>query len=200
MERIKKGSWTDFKDIVLAKEMAFQFEETTIWYDLFAVDVNITYIFRLKKTTPPSDDQVDWESNFMGDANQGIQSAENPAHVSVGFPKKKDKTVHGNNVECPTGSSTTLCTRTVKAGKNMLIECVIVSKDDPILATVTVKNVTDSKTERKYWMDKHTMFIPDRIFIKNENGTTDIDISLILKQSSGATIKATGVLVAVRTK
>jgi len=149
---------------------------------------------------PVGSDQEDWENNYQPSKRQSVESSENPKSIAVGFSKKKDKTVNGNKVTCPSGSTTTLCTRTVKAGQNVLIERIIISKDSNVLATITVKDVTNSNTERRYWMDQVCNSMPDRIFIKNEGGSIDVDISLTLKHSSGSDITATGVMVITRTK
>ena len=118
--------------------------------------------FKKIDPTPDPSDQKEFEDNYLSDGSKGALSGEHPIPVSAGFNKKKDRTVDGNNITCPDTSTTTLCTRTVKAGKNVLIERIIISKDAAGMVEITVRNLTDSVTERRFWMDSHMNSVQNR--------------------------------------
>lgn len=65
---IKKTSWNNFKSIVDSKSLKVQYEESTNWYHLYALDGNYIYSYPLHKDSGA--DQTDFETNYKSGANQ----------------------------------------------------------------------------------------------------------------------------------
>ena len=60
------------KAMVLAKKLAWQHDDSDTYYFIYALDSGVTYAYKLKKETPASADQTDWETNFMPQSNTAI--------------------------------------------------------------------------------------------------------------------------------
>jgi len=63
------GYWQDFKNTVDSKQLLIQYEESELYYYLFAVDDPVIYTYRLEKGT---NDAVDFEQNYKPYANRRI--------------------------------------------------------------------------------------------------------------------------------
>ena len=103
MEKIRKNSWAAFRDIVLAKELVWQYDESTLLYHIFAVDTGIVYEYRMKKDAVPGADQIDWQDNYKAMANGAIPQKRST--FSVGEYRFRGS---GENGTCAAGSASTI--------------------------------------------------------------------------------------------
>jgi hypothetical protein len=69
---IKKTDWASYKALLVAKNPNWQHDEGADSYLLFFEDGLVLYNFELPKTSPPSEDQLEWEADFKPRSNFAI--------------------------------------------------------------------------------------------------------------------------------
>lgn len=102
MESVRKSSWTEFRDLTIAKELLFQYEENSKFYDIYAICTGVVYHYRLKKS-PPSSDLTDWEDNYKATANRPVPQKRST--FSVGEYRFRGERVVGT---CAAGATATV--------------------------------------------------------------------------------------------
>ena len=137
MFRIAKNTWTAFRDLVLAKDLIWQFDETTDLYDIYAVDTGVIYAYRMKKDG--GTDQTDWQDNYKALANKAIPQKRST--FSVGQYRFRGDAKSGT---CAAGTSSTV--DHTLAEKRLLSGGCVVVKGAEILDTVKFQVVAADGT------------------------------------------------------
>lgn len=76
-------TWAALKTIVSAKSLNLQFEEEDTSYGIFAQEGVVIYETLIRKLSPASADQTDFENNFKSSANAAVQAMPVSANVTV---------------------------------------------------------------------------------------------------------------------
>lgn len=65
--------WTEFKSFILTKSLSIQFVESNNVYAMWATDI-VTHECLINKSSPASDDQTDFETNYKSAGNKAVRT------------------------------------------------------------------------------------------------------------------------------
>jgi len=69
-------SWTEYKQIcIIEKDKPVQYVDNGTWYYIWAPEKTITYWLEISKEVPRSADQIDFEDNYLADANALVDTS-----------------------------------------------------------------------------------------------------------------------------
>lgn len=188
MIEILKPDWEKMKDAVSSGNLSWQYAETKTAYHIFATNGAVAFRHKMHKTTPPSTEQDDFETNYKAKANK-------PTGIRAQSFAANDVEFSGNGVQktVPKGTTENIdfkLPETLLSSGGFLLAKDAVSGDFISAHVVDVDGVyAPAGTVLKTWIVKWFIF-PDRIMKieRRQAGTILKDLYLRIKYTSiGAT-------------
>jgi len=73
MKTVKIKTWDEMKSLAASKNIKLQYDEEDKYYEIFFQEGSVAYEYIMKKKSPASADQADFESLYKGTSNEPIE-------------------------------------------------------------------------------------------------------------------------------